>query len=679
MLFGQDTTPKTESQVNDTINLEEVTVSRDKKVMMSGALSGKIVFNAEGVKNLPSIMGNTNILKMLELTPGVQTSGDANSNLYVRGGDPGQNLLLYNGTTVYTPGHILSFFPLFNIDHLSALELMKSGVSAEYGGFSSSVISVSSKNELPKRVSLKGNVGLLSSQSTIDVPINNNWGAYVSGRITYLDLLLKPLLKATVNDNAEQDLNEMGCDFYDVNVTLIGNLSENNRLFFDLFYSKDKMSIKDEEIAIDGKLNWENTVLSARLESRLGQSLFFDQSLKYSKFKNKLQTVQSEMYLGVLSYIEDVAYENKLSYRIKNIPFYSGLQYTYHNILPQEASIQNVGFDYQTENLGKNTAHDISVYTSAKLRPISKLYIEPGLRYTIYYSNVDRFNRSKTFQSVDYRLSGRYQLDDTKFLRGSFSHNNQYVNKLTPSSLGLPTDFWITSSAIILPQTGDEVSLGFYKSVADGLFEISSDIYFRKVKNATEFNQSFIDNDNVIFTDKIFYGKAKAYGLEFMLKKNSGRFTGWLSYAIGRSERKFDNIDEGRTFSAKFDRTHDLSVLGSYTFNKKWDASMTFIYATGNTYTQPSSWYFMNGVPVKEYGKYNGARMPDYSRIDISVNYWFKKDNGLNFSIYNMFMVNNPIYVFLLIGDDKKEELRVRIKQKKLFTIVPSISWKYKF
>lgn len=676
VVFGQERI----NSVNDTISLQEVIVSQDKKPMVTGALSGKIVLNAEGIKDLPSIMGNTNILKMLELTPGVQTSGDANSNLYVRGGDPGQNLLLYNGNTIYTPGHILSFFPLFNIDHLSSLELMKSGVSAQYGGFSSSVISVSSKDEIPNKISFKGNVGLLSSQSTIDVPIAENWGAYVSGRITYLDLLLKPLLKATINDDAEQSINDMGSDFYDVNTTLIGKLSETNKLTVDLFYSKDKLQLKDEEIAIDGKMNWENMVLSARLNTILKQSMSLEQSVKYSKFKNRLQTFQSEMILSIFSSIEDIGYSNKLNYYISDIPFYSGLQYTYHNILPQETSIKNVGFDYQSENLGRNTAHDISVYTSAQLRLTPQFYIEPGLRYTLYYSKVNKIGESKTFHSIDYRLSSRYQLDETRFIRASFSHNSQYINKLTPSSLGLPTDFWITSSAIILPQKGDEVSLGFYKSINDGLFEVSSDIYFRRVKNATEFNQNFIENDNVIFTDKVFYGRAKAYGLELMLKKNTGKFTGWLSYTIGRSTRQFDDIDDGRSYPAKYDRTHDFSLLGAYAFNKKWTTSMTFIYATGNTYTQPSSWYFMNGVPVKEYGKYNGARMPDYSRADVSVNYWFKKDNGLNFSIYNMFMVNNPIYVFLLVGNDKNDEtLRVRIKQKKLFTIIPSISWKYKF
>ncbi len=664
----------------DTITLKEITIEQDRQTKITGVLTGKITLHVEGVKNLPSIMGNTDLLKMLQLTPGVQTSGDGNSNLYIRGGDTGLNLLLYNENTIYSPGHILTFFPLFNVDHLSSLELIKSGVNAQYGGFLSSAISVKSKEDLPSKLSMKGNVGLLSSQTTIDLPLGEKFGAYISGRKTYLELLLKPLLKATVNKNTKDDINDMGYDFFDTNVTLIGKLSQQNKLVINAFISSDNLTISDEEIALDGYLKWKNTSLSAKLETLLGQSSQITQYFKYSKYKNKLQTGQAEMYIDLLSSVEDIGYKNKIGYQIAGIPFESGIEYTFHNVLPQDTKTHNVGMEYQRETMGRSNAHDMALYTSAILRMLPKLYLEPGLRYNIYNSTIKKSDKTKTFQSIDFRLAGRYELNRNTFIRASYSHNNQYMNKLTPSSLGLPTDFWITSSSDIKPQRGDEISLGGYKSILDGAFELSSDIYFRKMKNLTEFNQNFLDNEDVPFTDKILYGKGYAYGVEIMLKKNIGKFTGWLSYTLGKSNRKFEDINNGKTFPSRYDRTHDLSIVAAYTFNQRWDASIVYVYATGNAYTQPSSWYFINNIPIKEYGDYNGTRMPNYNRTDISINYWFKKDNGLNFSIYNMFMVNNPVYVFLLVNQNKKTgKVQLETKRKQLFSIVPSISWKYKF
>ncbi|MDU1890009.1 MAG: TonB-dependent receptor plug domain-containing protein [Dysgonomonas sp.] len=664
----------------DTVVLREVTVEQDKQRKLTGTLSGKIRLHVEGVKSLPALLGNTNLLKMLELTPGVQTSGDGNSNLYIRGGDAGQNLLLYDDVTIYSPGHLLSFFPLFNADHLSSLELVKSGVSSQYGGFLGSAILVESKRDIPSKLSIKGNIGLLSSQTTIELPIGNKFGAYISGRKTYLDLVLKPLLDNILDEKSAGDINQMDYDFWDTNITLVGKLSERNKLLINGIFSKDKLKINDDEIALNGFLAWNNTSLSAKLETGINDDLNLDQWVTFTHFRNKMHTGQAEMYIDIISKIEDFGYKNRLSYMISDIPFESGVQYEHHRVLPQETEINNAGMTYRTETLGKHRGDNLSFYTLAKFRFLPKLYTETGLRYNIFTSAIKRTEDTKTFQNIDVRIANRYQLNESVFLRLNYNHNNQYIGKLTPSSLGLPTDFWVMASSEIRPLTGDELSVGVYKSILDGMFEFSSDIYYRKMRNVSEFNQNFLENEYIPFSEKIMYGKGYAYGLETMLKKNMDKFTGWLSYSYGQSRRKFKEINNGKSFPAKYDRTHDLSLVGAYMFNDRWDASLTFVYATGNAYTQPSSWYFINNTPVKEYGQYNGVRMPDYNRMDISVNYWFKKDNGLNFSVYNMFMVKNPIYVFLLVDKDEKNgEIALKTKRKSLFSIVPSVSWKYKF
>lgn len=680
MVIGVQAQQNVPLERKDTIGLKEVTIERNQQTKITGTLSGKITLHADGVKSLPAILGNTDLMKMLELTPGVQNSGDGNSNMYVRGGDAGQNLLLYNGTMIYSPGHILNFFPLFNIDHLSSVELSKGGTHAQYPGFLSSAIIVKSKENIPEEFSVRGSVGLLSSQATVAMPLSSKWGAYASVRKTYLDMLIKPVIDATVNRKAKHDMDDMGYDFYDANFTLVGELSDRNRIVVNGFMGEDELNIKDEQIALDGFLKWKNTSLSAKMETSFSDKVSLEQTIIYSRFDNKLRTEQSDMYINLLSKVEDIGYRGNLNLPIWNIPFVVGLQYTYHNIMPQETKVYNAGFEYGQKTLGRNKSHDISVFAASSFEVMDNLLLEPGVRYNLFSTTVVSTRESKVFQNVDVRLTGRYKLNSSAYLRGGLSQNHQYLAKLTPSSLGLPTDFWVSASGYIPPQQGIESSLGYYKLLGGGSFELSSDIFYRRMKDVTEFNQNFLDNENVSFTDKILFGKGLAYGIEFLFKKNTGKLTGWVSYSLGRSTRKFDDINRGKSFSAKYDRTHDLSFVGVYTFNNRWDASLVYLYATGNTYTQPTSWYFLNNTPVKSYDEYNNVRMPDYNRMDISLNYWFKKDNGLNFSVFNTFMTKNPVYVFMMVGvSDKSGDIELATKRKYLFRIVPSVSWRFKF
>lgn len=668
---------------NENILLDEVVIESTKYAPISGSLSGKITLDIAGLKKLPSILGTTDVLKILELTPGVQTSGDGNSNLYIRGGDPGQNLLLYNNNAIYSPGHILNIFPLFNPGHISSVQLSKSGFNSSYGGMLSSVIAVEAKDKIPQKTTVYGNLGLLGAQATAEIAINENWGTYISARRTYLDLLLKPITDLV--SDGRNDSDELGYDFWDGNVTVVGKLSDKNKLVFDLLASNDKLNIKDEEIALDGYLKWSNVNLSTKLQTTLSDTKSLEQQIAFSSYKNKLHTSQADMYIEMLSEVQEVGYKNKFSVLFDKVKLEGGLHYTFHSVLPQNMTILNSDAFFNIENAARTEAHDLAAFTSAELRILPKLYIEPGLRYSFYSSRLKRNDTRKNFHSVDYRINSRYQLAGKQFLRMGFSHNTQYLTKLVPSGLGLPTDFWVAASDEILPQKGEEISFGYYRALKNNKYEISTDIYFRTMRDVTEYNQNFMNIAQNLFVENILYGKGWAYGFEVMLKKNRGPVTGWLSYSWGKSDRKFTGIDEGKRFPATYDRRHDLSATAMYTFNKRWDMSMTQIFATGNAFTFPTSWYFMDGVPVKEYGKYHNARMPDYIRTDISVNYWFKKDNGLNFSLYNMFMVNNPVYVFASLTNepskhnDGQRKFRLKIKRKRLFPIIPSISWNYKF
>lgn len=675
ILFAQEVNYDV-SHHQDTIKLEEVSVSASSKRKMSGMLSGNLQLNVAELQAVPSISGTTDVLKLMELTPSVRTSGDGSSNMYVRGGDAGQNLILYNDVPSYTSGHILGIFPLFNADHLSWVKMTKNGAETVAGNFISSLIEAQSKDALPTNISIKGNAGLLASQFTLALPISKNWGAYFSARKTYLELLAQPLIEKTFSSSDNKS--ELEYDFWDTNLTVLGKLNNNHRLSFDVMMSGDRLKIHDQDIVINGALKWKNILSSATLRSDLSEELALNQTLSFSHFNNRLYTRQGDMSVDLKSKIEDFSYKNKFSFWLDNLSLDAGASYTYHRITPHDLNLSNSGITANSIAEDELEAHDFVPYIAAQWRANNRLLLKASMRYNIFTSRAIS-NHFKTFNAVDARISFQYKLKENTFLKANYNHNNQFVNKLTPSSVGLPTDFWVLANEKLKPQHGDEVSVGYYKLLPKTQIELSADIYYRTMNNVTQFDYNFIENDNTSFVDKIAYGRGRAYGLEVMIKKNFGKLTGWLSYTLSKSDRKFDTVNNGKRFRARYDRTHDLSLTSHYKFNTKWDISLTYIYATGNRYTQPTSWYFINNLPVKEYTEYNNAKLPDYSRVDIGINYWFKKDNGLNLSLYNMLAKDNPIYVFMVLKKGDENHIFLEMKKKRLYKIIPSISWNFKF
>ena len=652
---------------------EEVVVTGQRSTIGITTVGGKLTITPADVSRLPSMMGSTDLLKILELTPSVQNSGDANTNIYVRGGDAGQNLLLYSQAPLYTPGHLLGFFPLFNADHVSSLELSKSAIPPRYGGRLSSVISVEPKNTLPNATSITGNVGLLASQATLALPLGDKFGLYLSGRKMYLNLFLQPLLDATINKGSANEVEGIGYDFYDTNITLIGELSDKDKVTVNAFFGNDKLQISEKQLYIDGGLEWTNRLLALQWDRKINQQTF-SQQIYGSSYKNKLNINQAAVGISLSSAVQDIGYQNNYKFFIDRVPIDIGTQYAFHEITPQIYNMTNMGQLYNAQTALTQKAHSGGLFARASI-PISKqMRTELGLRYNIFYQD-------KIFQSIDPRVSLRYWHGSQSSFRLSYSRMHQYMNLLTPSSVGIPTDFWIAASETVPPQSGNEFSFGYGQTFPKINLDVTAEIYYRNMNNLPEYSQNFLNKQDGSFSDEILFGRGKAYGVEFMAKKNFRKFSGWVSYTLGRSERNFDGINNGRPFPARFDRRHDLSAVGAYTFNNRWDMSVVYSFATGAAYTLPSSWYFINNTPVKEYGDFNNARMPNYNRTDLSVNYWFKKDrNGINLSIYNLFMIGNPIYVFLDVIEHKETgNMHIQAKRRRLYNIIPSISWRFKF
>jgi hypothetical protein len=656
--------------------LKEVVISNDKKNGITTLSGGKLSFNLKELSAVPTVLGTTDIIKLLQLTPGVQNSGDANGYLYVRGGDPGHNAILYDGTPIYGMSHLLGVFPFYNTDHIKEVEFDKSSSNAKYGGRLSSTTLLIPNKKIPAEFGIQGNVGLLASQLTLVVPLAGKSGFYISGRRTYIDEIVAPLLSS---DSESSDVQDMKYGFADGNMTFISQISKNNLLSVDAFISGDKLNIKDDNLALKTSLKWSNFTVSPTLITTFSPKTTMSNAVYFSTYKNELNMEQATIEFGVSSYVKDFGFNNAFRYWLKNIPVESGLQYAHHNLQPQKVNVENLTDLNNTAQNNIINADEAAVFTTIRPKITERLNAELGLRINYYTSGANT-----SYLHFQPRILINYSANEKYSFYGSYNRQYQYLSLITTSSVGIPTDFWIASSDGIKPQSSDEFSIGSNQTISKN-FSSSLGGFYRSMKDLLEYPYGITQfNEVTTLKNDLLVGKGKAYGFEMMLRKNNGKFTGWLSYTLSWSDRNFDELNNGNTYFAKYDRRHNLSVVGMYDLNQKWNLGVTQIFSSGNRFTMPTSWYFINNNPVKEYSEYNNAQMPNYIRTDLSVNYFFlktnKKESALNFSIYNTFNIDNPIYVILDVKVNKdKNSVVVRQEKKTLYRILPSISWRFKF
>ncbi|MFH7016897.1 TonB-dependent receptor plug domain-containing protein [Flavobacterium sp. FlaQc-47] len=659
----------------DISQLKEVVIENDKKSGITTLSGGKLSFNLKELSSVPTVLGTTDIIKLLQLTPGVQNSGDANGYLYVRGGDPGHNAILYDGTPIYGMSHLLGIFPFYNTDHIKEVEFDKSSSNSKYGGRLSSTTLLIPNKKIPAEFGIQGNIGILASQLTVAIPVNQKSGFYISGRKTYIDEIVAPLLRSGSKSN---DVQDMKYGFSDGNMTFISQISKNNLLSVDVFISGDELKIKDSNLALRTNLKWSNFTIAPTLTTTFSPKTNMSNSVYFSEYSNNLNMEQATVEFGVSSYVKDFGFNNAFRYVVKNVAVESGLQYVHHNLQPQKVNIENLTDNNTSQNNIIN-ADEAAVFTTIKPKLIERLNAELGLRINYYTSG-----SNSSYLHFQPRVLLNYIANDKYSFYGSYNKQYQYLSLITTSSVGIPTDFWIASSDGIKPQSSDEFSIGSNQNISKN---ISSSLggFYRSMKDLLEYPYGITQfNETTTLKNDLISGKGKAYGLEMMLRKNNGKFTGWLSYTLSWSDRNFDEFNNGNTYFAKYDRRHNLSVVGMYDLNPKWNFGVTQIFSSGNRFTMPTSWYFINNNPVKEYSGYNNAQMPNYIRTDLSVNYFFlktnKKESALNFSIYNTFNIDNPIYVVLNIQvNEDKNSVVVKQEKKVLYRILPSISWRFKF
>jgi hypothetical protein len=658
------------------------------------------------IKSLPKFMGETDVLKVLQLLPGVQSGGEGSSGLYVRGGSPDQNLILLDGTPVYNASHLFGFFSVFNADALNNVELIKGGFPARYGGRLSSVLDISMKEGNTQQLHGEGAIGLIASRITLEGPIKKDVASFiVSARRTYLDVVGQPLIQRQLKQEDQAGL--LGYYFYDLNAKLNWKVSSRDRLYLSAYRGYDKFSAnlrKADEDPNDyrrstSSLGWGNLTGALRWNHVLNDKLFLNTHLTYSQYQFDVGQA-SEFYstgqgqpttdntaLRYLSNIQDWSLKTDFDY-VPSPDHYLrfGSQLIRHAFRPG-ASVQNdnVSGVASTSVSGTRTlGTESALYVEDDYRLSPRLKVNGGLRLSSFY--VD----SKLYPSLEPRLAARYMLTDEWALKASYARTTQYIHLLTNSGIGLPTDLWVPATAAVRPQVAHQFGLGAARTLHHGgeAFEFSFEAYYKPMRNLVEYREgaSFLNTTDGDWQSKITSGQGWAYGGEFFLQKKTGRTTGWLGYTLAWSTRRFPELNQGRIFPYKYDRRHDISLVVIHHFSPTLTLSGTWVYGTGNATTLSSGRYQLGtGQIFDDYGDRNSYRMAAYHRFDLDLSKTKKKRWGEvvnSLSIYNVYSRQNPYYIYYeasLINYDGTVNKPASYRQVSLFPIIPSVSKAFKF
>lgn len=687
-------------QVGVTTETIEV-VGEKKDENVTGSQMGSVQLEMQNIKDLPVFMGEVDILKTIQLLPGVKSAGDGNSGFYVRGGGPDQNLVLLDEAVVYNAAHLFGFFSVFNGDAVKNINLIKGGMPAQYGGRLASVLDISMKEGNNRRYEAEGGIGLISSRLTVQGPIKRDTGSFiVSARRTYIDVVTAPFIK---NDSPFKG---SGYFFYDLNTKLNYRISDKDRLFLSGYFGRDKFTYRNSDSEFNVNIPWGNATTSLRWNHLFNSKLFMNVSGIFSDFDFSFGAEQEGFEFRIFSGITDYNAKADFSYYPSvrhEVKF--GTNYTWHTFVPTNASARSgeVVFDFGEEK--KQFAHEAAVYITDDFDLTDKIKLNAGLRYS-YFMQVGKFDRFvkneqgtttdtihyakgekvKDYGGLEPRFAIRYALNKVSSLKASYTQNYQYVHLASLSSVSLPTDIWVPSSDVVKPQYGVQYAVGYFRNFFENVYETSVELYYKTMDNQVEYKEGALPEDNVNDNadNNFTFGKGRSYGAEFFLKKRAGDFYGWAGYTLSWTTRTFEGINNGKTFYAKYDRRHDASIVLSYDLKKSWTFSTVFVYGTGNAMTLPVARYIFESRVVNEYGDRNSFRMAPYHRLDIAATWKCKPrkrfQSTWNFSVFNVYNRHNPYFIYFdNEGDITKGQLKITAKQVSLFPIIPSVTWNFKF
>ncbi len=632
------------------------------------------------IEKLPMIFGERDVLKAIQLLPGVKSSGEGQSGFTVRGGAADQNLILLDDAPVYNASHLLGFFSTFNSDAIKDVSLYKGTAPAQFGGRLASVVDIKMKEGNNQGWGFNGGLGLIASRLTVEGAIQKGKSSFLlSGRRTYADVFLA----------FSEQLKENTLYFYDLNAKINYKFSDKDRLFLSGYFGRDVLGLGDQ-FGID----WGNATGTLRWNHLFNAKWFSNTSFIFSNYDYKIELTNDNAEFSIFSRVRDWNLKQEFQYFPNpKSEWRFGYNVIHHTAIP--GKVDATGF---STNLGDNRyGLESAAYAAGAWKPSSKLNINYGLRLSHYavlgggdYFNVDEqgnitdtlaeANIVSQYLNFEPRVSMSYVLSDKNSLKAAYTRNTQHVHLIANSVSTSPTDKWVLNSNLIRPEVADQVSLGYFQNFKENTYEFSVETYYKWMHNQIDYRDGANEFDPVIET-QLLYGRGRAYGVEFLLKKNKGKFTGWLGYTLSRTEKQIEGVNGGAWYAARQDRTHDISVVTMYDITPRINVSAVWVYQTGNAVSFPTGKYEINGQTIWLYSERNGYRMPAYHRLDLAATFQLKERKRFNseiaISLYNAYGRENAFLIsFEESEDDPTKTVAV---QTSLFRWVPSISWNFNF
>lgn len=695
------------------IVLDEVTITADRAEKQSESVKMSTVkLEVSQIKNVPSLLGEKDVLKVLQLMPGVQKGSEGSSGIYVRGGGPDQNLIILDDAIVYNASHLFGFFSLFNGDALKSVELTKGGFPARYGGRLSSVLEMNMKEGNKEEWHGEGGIGIISSRMTVEGPLKKGKSSILlSGRRTYVDLLLRPILKAAQEENT-------GYYFYDFNAKVNYDFGRKNKLYLSGYFGEDKFYLKNNNEYVKENVGflWGNATGTLRWNHLFNNKLFANASAIYSNYtfgiydKYKVVAENKNYYAEYYSGIRDFS----LKYDIDYIPnpnhwIKIGAISIFHRFKPHAYIEIDAPKDINIRNIEYIDGVESGIYAEDTWQPLQNLKVNGGLRFSHFLAS------EKQYHFLEPRLSLAWRLKNDFALKGSYASMNQYIHMLSGTGISLPTDLWVPTTDRVRPQQSRQIAFGLVKDISKPALSLSLEGYYKTMDRVIGYKEgaSFITLDEpnsaigIDWEDNVTAGRAWSYGAEVLLQKKEGKLTGWIGYTLSWTQMQFDSLNFGKKYYARYDRRHDISVVATYKLNNHITLSGTWVYGTGNAVTLPQTQYitsahqtganyqynyynYYNGQRlsmyeqiVNDFGEKNNFRMKSYHRLDIGIQFHKEKRWGeriWEISFYNLYNRKNPFYYYAdyKLDKDTGKEYGL-LKQVSLFPIIPSFTYSFKF
>lgn len=680
----------------ESATLDEVVIESDP--VHEATRMSSFTVPIQQLNKLPAFFGETDVLKFLQLVPGVQSGSEGSTGLYVRGGGADQNLIILDGVPVYNASHLFGFFSVFNTAAINHVELIKGGFPARYGGRLSSVVDISMKNGNLRKMQGEASIGLISSRFTLEGPIVRDKTSFiVSGRRTYIDVLAQPFIRRRANGGRR------GYYFYDLNLKVNHIINNNNRIFFSTYLGDDKGNSEDRQVFSDGGsdfasrskngLQWGNFINALRWNHTFSSELFLNVTATYSRYRFNVFRSYTETNTsanGVETNFFSNEYQSGIEDRAVKVDFeYNpdprhsvrfGMNAIFHKFSPGVYAYSSSVEADTTAGARIVRPLEMAAYAEDDFHLNDRISLNAGIHLSGFLTE------KKWYTSLQPRITSRVLIADDLSLRASWSTMTQYIHLLTNVGIGLPTDLWVPSTARIAPQQANQIALGVTKTYKS-IYEITGELYYKKMSGLIEYKDgaSYLNIEGD-WQDKVAdQGKGTSYGLEVLLRKKTGRLNGWIGYTLSKTSRQFEQLNFGREFPYKYDRRHDISVAMTYSFTENRDLSMVWVYGSGNAMTLPIATYEAIGdrwgrsSQALYYGDRNSYRTRSYHRLDVSYNLRKQKKYGIRtwtFALYNVYNRLNPFFIDI---DHKRAENKLEFVEYALFPIMPSVSYSFKF